>query len=69
MAAARRKAIVGKDCVACGNCVKNCPLNAIAIQNGMRAVVDDDRCVGCGKCAVSCPADVITIVLREAATV
>lgn len=60
-----RKASVSEDCVACGCCVKVCPLGAISIDRGIRAVVDLERCVGCGKCARECPASVIEI--REAA--
>lgn len=54
-------AVVGKECVSCGCCVKVCPLGAIAIWKGVHAVVDASRCVGCGKCARECPASVITI--------
>ena len=58
----RRKAFVDqKDCVACGCCVKVCPLGAIRILRGVMAQVDMDRCVGCGKCARECPASVIAI--------
>ena len=58
----RRKAVVNqKDCVACGCCVKVCPLSAIQIRRGVRAVVSADKCVGCGKCAKECPASVIEI--------
>ena len=36
----RRKAVVdGSDCVACGCCVKVCPLQAIEIVRGMMARV------------------------------
>lgn len=58
----RRKAWVAqKDCVACGCCVKVCPLGAISILKGIAAQVDAGKCVGCGKCAKECPASVITI--------
>lgn len=60
----RRRAAVNWDaCVACGCCVKVCPLSAIQIWHGVRADVDPERCVGCGKCAKECPASVIE--LRE----
>ena len=59
-----KKACVSKqDCVACGCCVKVCPLGAISIDRGIRAVVNEEKCVGCGKCAKECPASVIE--LRE----
>ncbi|MGI5885580.1 MAG: 4Fe-4S binding protein [Candidatus Spyradocola sp.] len=58
----RRKAVVDREaCVACGCCVKVCPLQAIEIVRGVVARVNRDRCVGCGKCAKECPASVIEI--------
>lgn len=58
----RRKAVVDQQtCVACGCCVKVCPLRAIEIIRGIAAQVDPAKCVGCGKCARECPASVIEI--------
>ncbi len=58
----KRKAFVEQaDCVACGCCVKVCPLGAIRIISGIMAQVDMEKCVGCGKCAKECPASVITV--------
>ena len=34
-------------CLGFGNCVHDCPENAIRIEDGV-AIVDRDRCVGCG---------------------
>ena len=62
----RKKAgIPQNDCVACGSCVKVCPLGAISIYKGIYAQVDEAKCVGCGKCAVACPASIVNIVARE----
>lgn len=59
----RRRAWVDQDaCVACGCCMKVCPIGAITIFHGVRAEVSP-ACVGCGKCAKECPASVIE--LRE----
>ena len=59
-----RKAHVAEiDCVACGCCAKGCPMQAISVYKGVKAVVDWKKCVGCGKCAKECPASVIE--LRE----
>ena len=58
----KRRAVVDESaCVACGCCVKVCPLSAIRIRRGIRAEIDGERCVGCGKCAKECPASVIEI--------
>lgn len=63
----RRKAVVDSSaCVACGCCVKVCPMQVIQIAWGIAAQVDLERCVGCGKCAKECPASVIEI--REVET-
>lgn len=58
----RRRAVVDqKSCVACGCCVKVCPVGAIEIRKGIAAQVNQDTCVGCGKCARECPASVIEV--------
>ena len=57
----RRAFVTREDCVACGCCVKVCPLGAIAVVKGIAAQVDGERCVGCGKCARECPGTVIEI--------
>ena len=62
-----RKAFVDqKSCVACGCCVKVCPMRAISVVRGIAARVDRDKCIGCGKCARECPASVIELVEVEA---
>ena len=61
----KRFACIDKECVACGVCVKVCPIRTIAVHKGLNAVVDECGCAGCGKCAHTCPAGVITI--KEAA--
>ena len=60
----RRAFVEQSDCVACGCCVKVCPLGAIGIFRGIAEQVDRERGVGCGKCARECPAGVIEV--REA---
>lgn len=58
----RRKAFVDSElCVACGCCVKVCPVKAIQVWKGITARVDMARCVGCGKCVRECPASVIEL--------
>ncbi len=61
-AVGKRRAIVDQSvCVACGCCVKVCPIGAIEIIKGVKARVDQTKCVGCGKCVKECPASVIEI--------
>jgi len=61
-----KKAFVpADDCVACGCCVKVCPLGAISVYKGLYAQVDRLRCVGCGMCAKECPAGIIQVVGKE----
>ena len=58
----KRRASVDTDlCVACGCCVKVCPVSAIGIWRGLFAQVDASRCIGCGRCAKECPASVISL--------
>lgn len=59
---AKRTAFVDTSlCVACGCCKRVCPMNAISINKGIFALVNQEKCVGCGKCAKECPASIITI--------
>lgn len=59
----RKKASISQDeCVACGCCVKVCPMGAISIYKGGYAQIDTEKCIGCGKCAKECPASVIDLV-------
>ena len=67
MALSKRLAQVGRECVACGTCMKVCPRAAIRVVSGVAARVDGALCVGCGKCAKICPADMIAIVERGTA--
>ncbi len=58
----KRRAFVQETlCVACGCCVKVCPMAAIEIYKGIRAEINAQKCVGCGRCAKECPASVIEI--------
>lgn len=41
-------------CVACTLCAKNCPADAVVIENN-HASIDQSKCTGCGVCASKCP--------------
>ena len=41
------------DCIACGACQSECPVEAIS--EGDIYVIDPDKCIDCGACADVCP--------------
>ena len=62
----RHKAAVEESaCVACGCCVKVCPVSAIQVLRGLFARVERDKCVGCGRCVREFPACVIRLEVEE----
>jgi uncharacterized Fe-S center protein len=53
--------IAAEKCTACARCVKNCPVDAIAIGPDRVAVIDYDVCYGCGECVAQCPYGAIAV--------
>jgi Na+-translocating ferredoxin:NAD+ oxidoreductase RNF subunit RnfB len=45
-------------CIACGKCVRECPVDAIEI-NDFLAKIDYEKCINCGKCIEVCPTNAI----------
>ncbi len=45
--------VIKEKCKGCSICVKNCPFNAITIENKIAVVASN--CTGCGVCAEKCP--------------
>lgn len=45
-------------CIACKICEKNCPVDAIKVEDNY-AVIDDEACVICGMCVTKCPRKLI----------
>ena len=51
--------VIDKDeCVNCGACEPECPVEAISEVGDVR-VIDADACTSCGACAEVCPTDCI----------
>ena len=46
-------------CIGCGICAKNCPLEAVKVEN-FNATIDFSVCKNCGTCAEKCPRKTIT---------
>ncbi|MCK5686689.1 DUF362 domain-containing protein [bacterium] len=50
--------IESKKCVACGYCIKNCPVKALSfgsVSSGRKiAQLDSEKCIGCGECLGNC---------------
>jgi NAD-dependent dihydropyrimidine dehydrogenase PreA subunit len=48
---------ITEECIACGTCIDECPVNAIA--EGDIYVIDPELCTDCGSCAAVCPTEAI----------
>jgi len=46
------------DCISCGACESECPVEAISAGED-KYVIDADLCIDCGACVDSCPSDAI----------
>ena len=50
---------ISDDCICCGSCAAQCPVEAIAEGDG-KFVIDPDKCISCGSCAAQCPVEAIS---------
>ncbi|MDA3958969.1 4Fe-4S binding protein [Oceanispirochaeta sp.] len=50
--------INAEDCVNCGACEGECPVDAISEKDDAR-IIDADLCTSCGACADVCPTECI----------
>ena len=46
------------DCIACGVCEAECPVEAIS-EGDEKYVIDQELCTDCGACVDACPTDAI----------
>ncbi len=45
---------ISDDCISCGACAPECPVEAISEGDG-KFEIDADTCIECGACADTCP--------------
>ena len=50
---------ISDDCVNCGSCVSECPMEAISEKDG-KHWIDPEKCQDCGTCVSSCPTEAIS---------
>ena len=46
--------VISDDCISCGACAAECPVEAISEGDG-KFEIDPDKCTECGNCAQVCP--------------
>ena len=49
---------INTDCISCGACADECPVDAIFEGDG-KYEIDPDKCISCGACAGICPVSAI----------
>jgi Pyruvate/2-oxoacid:ferredoxin oxidoreductase delta subunit len=57
------RAVIDLDsCIACGDCIERCQVNAITEGADGMPVLDRERCIGCGGCVIGCSGDAMELV-------
>lgn len=54
------------ECIQCGTCVEDCPIDAITNgNNGDIPIVDESICLGCGVCSLNCKSESLKLEKRK----
>ena len=51
--------VINDNCINCGQCVPECPVEAIS-EGSDKYVIDAEKCTDCGACVEICPSDAIS---------
>lgn len=51
--------IISDECISCGTCEGECPVNAISAGDA-HYQVDESACIDCGACESACPVGAIS---------
>ena len=51
---------ISDECISCGSCAGNCPVDAISEGDG-KYEINPDECIECGSCADGCPVNAISL--------
>lgn len=46
--------VIGSECIACGRCFRNCPMECIHPEDE-KYEIDQNVCIACGTCHEVCP--------------
>ena len=46
-------------CIACKQCIKDCPVRVISLQEG-KAYINNEGCIKCGHCIAVCPVEAVS---------
>lgn len=50
--------LINDECISCGSCEPECPVEAIS-QGDDKFIIDPEKCTDCGACVEVCPVEAI----------
>ena len=54
-------------CTSCGECINDCPIDALEMQDGFPRIKDGGECIRCGMCVSLCPEQAIELTIDRPA--